>query len=484
MAFGDLKGTLVGNAASITNPFSATGSVAVSVGDLVYTVIGEVSDLTVTACSDNLGNTYVATNAGTVSPTGGNMTGRCYYSRVTVAGTLTSISFATTASNNNVSVSAQVIEGSFAVSPLDANPANDDTDLTSPFTCPATGTLAQADEVVLCWRVHNGLPAFTATSPNIEAVQESTASISTVVGYQTVAATTSVSPAFTSGTSPTSAVAGTNSFKKVGVAGDPFVGKATRPNPTAAPRASTLTATSDNNLLPFLLGQGKFFGATTGPENPRAARRAPTLTSTSDNNLLPFLFEQGRFLGATTGPENPRRAAWTVRGHTFTRFLFEQAANPLQPNGWMYAWAVEKRRYGHLHTRSLTLYTLAENEGSGAADMAAFIGEGTGERIIVSTGAAAMAAFIGTGVPEPQEFTGTGAADMAAFIGDGEGQRLISPDGGGVLPAFIGAGVTERSVTGTGAGVMAAFIGDGLEPPPPFAASGRVSGWIRFNMGF
>jgi len=41
MAFGALLGTLTGNAISITNPFSATGSVVVSVGDLVVAVIAQ-----------------------------------------------------------------------------------------------------------------------------------------------------------------------------------------------------------------------------------------------------------------------------------------------------------------------------------------------------------------------------------------------------------------------------------------------------------
>ena len=48
---------------------------------------GQQTSLTVTAVTDNLGNTYSATNAGSDN---GNITGRAFYSRVTVPGTLTS----------------------------------------------------------------------------------------------------------------------------------------------------------------------------------------------------------------------------------------------------------------------------------------------------------------------------------------------------------------------------------------------------------
>jgi hypothetical protein len=58
MAFGSLRGTLSVAQNSITNPTSATGSVAVSVGDLVYVVGCSQGALTWGATpTDNLGNT-------------------------------------------------------------------------------------------------------------------------------------------------------------------------------------------------------------------------------------------------------------------------------------------------------------------------------------------------------------------------------------------------------------------------------------------
>jgi hypothetical protein len=69
MAFGGLKGTLVGGNNSIPNPLPATGSVAVVVGDLVVALCTQQTALTVTAAADNLGNTYAAQNAGTLAST-------------------------------------------------------------------------------------------------------------------------------------------------------------------------------------------------------------------------------------------------------------------------------------------------------------------------------------------------------------------------------------------------------------------------------
>src|SRR5258708_6900151 len=124
MAFGDLIGTLTGNGVSVTNPSNTTtGSVVVAVGDLVVGVMSEQSALTATAVTDNLGNTYTAQNAGTWSGAGGT-SGRMFYSRVSVAGTLTVCHFAATASSDNYSVAVAAFTGPFVAPPIDANPVN------------------------------------------------------------------------------------------------------------------------------------------------------------------------------------------------------------------------------------------------------------------------------------------------------------------------------------------------------------------------
>ena len=209
MAFGTLKGTLTGNTTNIASSNPITGSVVVAVGDLVYVLSSQQTALTSTTVSDNLGNTYTALNAGTDDSA---ITGRAYYSRVTVAGTLTSVAVVATASTLNWSGVAAVIEGPFVASPLDANPANAVGDAVTTFTCPATGTLAQADEVVMCWGA-GGTGAWTATSPNILAVENNTSFARSRVGYQVVSATTSISPEFTGASTP-DYVLGTSSFKK------------------------------------------------------------------------------------------------------------------------------------------------------------------------------------------------------------------------------------------------------------------------------
>lgn len=224
MAFGDVRGTVfTGTAASITNPFDTTaGSASVSVGDLVFCVLCQQTNLTVTGVTDNLGHTYAATNAGT---DGGTPTGRAFWVRVTTAGTLTTLSAATTASTNDVAFVGVAFEGPFTASPLDANPANA-TDGTSPYTCPSSGTLAQADEMVIGWVTagSGAVNAWSATAPNVLRVQavQSGNNMRAIIGSQVVSATTAVAPAFTTGDAGVNSVVGTNSFMKAAAAGNPW----------------------------------------------------------------------------------------------------------------------------------------------------------------------------------------------------------------------------------------------------------------------
>ena len=206
--FGALKGTLTASVNSVTNPTNATGSVFVQPGDLIWVTFGQQTGLTATSVTDNLGNTYSAVNAGTDI---GTVTQRCFYSRVTAIGTLTTVAVAATASTNDASCSVDVIEGPFLVSPLDANPGNT-SDATTPFTCPATGTLAQADEIVMAGISNAATQTFAATSPSLIGATVSRANISTGNSRRVVTATTSVVPEFT-GTSAV-AVQTTASFRK------------------------------------------------------------------------------------------------------------------------------------------------------------------------------------------------------------------------------------------------------------------------------
>ncbi len=217
MAFGTVTGTFTVAANSITNPTDlvlATGSAVVHTGDLVYVAAGQQTANTTGTVTDNLGNVYTQTQNGTLSGT--SVSGHAYYSRVTVAGTITVIHVAATGSTANAAMAAVLIDGPFITSPLDANPTNITSDVASPFTCPLTGTLAQAAEVVIAWGVSTGATVWAATSPNLLATQIASQSVlETVIGTQVVAATTSIAPEFTStGTPVTAAVLGVSSFKQ------------------------------------------------------------------------------------------------------------------------------------------------------------------------------------------------------------------------------------------------------------------------------
>lgn len=266
MAFGGLKGSaLTVTQNSITNPTDIAGSVAVAVGDLIFGVIGEQASLTATTTiTDNLGNTYAYVNAGTDA---GTSTGRAFWSRVTVAGTLTVIHVPATASSDNVAAVAGVWEGPFSLSPLDKAPSNITSDITSPFTCPSTTTLSQANEVVLAWAVATGSTAWTATSPNTLLSSLATQSVlHTVVGYQTVTATTAVAPVFAAASNPTDAVLGTVSFKRAeNVSISP--GQAANSVPVLSPTAPTVARTT---------GVKQMYPGQVANDSPRLSSVAPT----------------------------------------------------------------------------------------------------------------------------------------------------------------------------------------------------------------
>lgn len=214
MAAGDLRGVLTGNGNSVgaSNAFTTGGPITVSVGDLIFVCFGQQTNLTATGVTDNLSNTYTAQNAGTDPGTG---TGRAFWARASTAGSLSTVTVAASSSTNDFAGVVAVVAGPVTSSPVDKNPANNNnTDNTSPFTCPATGTLAQALEIVMCWMTGSGTSAaWSATAPNLKAGQASNSTnINVVIGYQAVNSTSTISPAFT-GTNPTDSVQGTQSFK-------------------------------------------------------------------------------------------------------------------------------------------------------------------------------------------------------------------------------------------------------------------------------
>ena len=211
MAFGGVKGIASDTATSVVAANAlAVASIAVSVGDLVFALFVEQTARTVTGVIDNRGNTYTALQAGTDA---GAVTARAFYSRVTNAGTLTSITFAASASSNDCIMLAAVFEGPFST--LDQNPADITSDITSPFLCPPTGVLSQADELVVAWSAASHAVTWAAVAPMVDCVVDLTATGSGIIASKVVAATTSTTPSFTAAANPTQAILATSTFRKV-----------------------------------------------------------------------------------------------------------------------------------------------------------------------------------------------------------------------------------------------------------------------------
>ena len=142
--FGDPIRWSVTSHQPITNPINGP-SQTVAVGELVIILVNELNANTATTCSDGLGNTYTPLTGGT----NGTRNLKAWYSLITTAGTA-AIQVAMTASANSCHCAFASFKGPFASSPLDQNPAVT-TDSAEPYTGPATGTLAQAAELVLAY---------------------------------------------------------------------------------------------------------------------------------------------------------------------------------------------------------------------------------------------------------------------------------------------------------------------------------------------
>lgn len=212
MAFGGLRTTFKNSATSIGTSIVASGTRAVRLGDLIFVVGGEQTALTITGVTDNLGNSYTSCN-NTVNTTGA-ITGRAFWARVKDDGTLTTVTMACNGGTNNGVIVVAIIEGPIT-NAIDSDPANITSDITSPFNCPTTGTLGQANEIVIGFLVGSGSTVNTATSPNLLADQQATASIlHATIGYQAVTVTTAVIPVFAAGSNPANQLMGVASFRR------------------------------------------------------------------------------------------------------------------------------------------------------------------------------------------------------------------------------------------------------------------------------
>lgn len=219
MAFGALLGT---DGAASTSPGTgiAGAGLTVAVGDLVVVAYGmyESQDARTRTISDDLVNTWTPLATGVASD---SRSLTSWYSRITVAGTCV-ITTGHTSATADASLTICRYEGPFLASPLDKNPTNT-SDTNSPYNCPSSGTLTQADELVIgmmgCGRgmtvANNGL---AATAPSVlDRVDASGTGANTagsMISSRVVAATTAVAPEFTVSGSTENAHKGTSTYLK------------------------------------------------------------------------------------------------------------------------------------------------------------------------------------------------------------------------------------------------------------------------------
>jgi hypothetical protein len=199
------------NSAKATGTTLALGAVTVAVGDVVVVLFGDQVVGTAPTIADNLGNTWTPltgpnTNTARISK---------WYSAITVAGSMTAT--VTFQSSAGARAGALGVWDSSFIGILDKNIANAN-DSTSPYDCPLSGTLAQANEIVLgfCARASNAaLVAGASETGIIEAHSSGSggagANVSVGLTYRLVTATTSIQPQMTG--SSVAGVVGTASFK-------------------------------------------------------------------------------------------------------------------------------------------------------------------------------------------------------------------------------------------------------------------------------
>jgi hypothetical protein len=210
MAFGGFKGSFTGSSGNIGTSLAATGSVAVVAGDLVFGVLFESNGMSMSACADNLGNTYTLF-AGTDA---GLATAVCAYATVTKPGTLTTITATTNGGVNDGVFDCIVMEGPFDLSPADKHPTDISNDITTPYLSAATGTLSMPQQVVIAWASSGGAAVWAVASPFTLQSQHAIASTGSVrLATQTVSSTASVAAASWTGTAAADDVLGIASFK-------------------------------------------------------------------------------------------------------------------------------------------------------------------------------------------------------------------------------------------------------------------------------
>jgi hypothetical protein len=233
-----------GSAAGTTLPI---GPVAVVVGQLMVAALADrAGGGTPTIADDSDANAWTLLSG----PTTSTVRLTKWYKICTTTSAACTVTM-TFASNSAKRAGSIAMISTPTASPLDSNVA-DNTDATTPFDSPLSGTLAQASEVVIGFRANATTGNMAATSPDlIAATTATTGGSSTGVGisYRLVAATTSIAPQMT-GTSAAGA-SGTASFKLGAGVGDPkIMDNGTETSVVLTASAATYTVITDSATYP------------------------------------------------------------------------------------------------------------------------------------------------------------------------------------------------------------------------------------------
>jgi hypothetical protein len=187
---------------------SAGAPIAVKAGDVVVVAFADLIGGSPATISDTLGHAWTALAGPT---TNGAVRGSKWRTIVTVPGDMV----VTVAHDSSAAARAGALNAwpaaYFEASPFDVNPT-DASDATSPYTAPSTGTLGQADELVLAFIFLNGVDGIAASTPSILGAHGGTSggaantNAAVAISWRVVASTSAVAPEFTDAVSIASVV--------------------------------------------------------------------------------------------------------------------------------------------------------------------------------------------------------------------------------------------------------------------------------------
>ena len=219
-------------------------------------------------CIDNTGDTYTAFQAATDA---GTVAARAYYKIASSDGVVTRVTVDLTSggvTDDEFTISVSVFSGPFNLSAPDKNPTNIANDLASPFLAPATGTLAQASELIVAWIAYAGAAAVPISSPFTSAINDGQGVLLSV-GYETVNSTSTVTPQFT-GSALSVSVLGTASFELI----TSYAGSSAGTSSAAAISAVIGLASSAGVATSTAVGVGLLPGAGVGLINGASTSQA------------------------------------------------------------------------------------------------------------------------------------------------------------------------------------------------------------------